>query len=1381
MRLSNFLFSMLVILGFSVGAKAQDMTSTPLTFEAVEAGTINIVNPIGLTIEYSKDGTTWTAANSNPISIAVNASDQVRFRGDNPAYGTITSQLQELYTRFTATNDVYVYGNVMSLISSTGFATLTTLERTGGTDEWANDYNLAFLFSTPANADDWAPTNNTTIKNHPTKDIVLPATNVTRSGYMYMFAGCQGLTRAPQLPATDLSTGCYHRMFDGCTSLKKAPVLPAATVPIAGYSCMFNGCSSLSYVKCLATDISADDCTGGWLTGVAAEGIFIKAEGMNDWTVGPQGKWNEVNGIPTGWAVSSETPLTLQAVEAGTINILNPKGLTIEWSKDGTTWTAASSNPISISVAAGDQVRLRGDNACYGNAGGDATHITATNDVYVYGNIMSLVHKDDFATNNVLTSDFAFAEFFCTNDYAETANTTIKSHPTKDLLLPATSLPMGVYMYMFANCQGLERAPELPAMTMSPTCYHRMFGDCTALTAAPKLPATTMADECYFSMFDGCTALTVAPELPATTLANGCYSDMFAHCTALTKAPVLSAPTLANNCYEGMFNGCSSLNYVKCLATDLGTLTTFSGESFYTSTHNWLNGVAATGTFVKAVGMEDWLMETADGIPADWTVKDGTNFNPEATPVTLEATEDATTVTITNPLRLSIGCDKYDSTGNLLASMSSSGKTITIDGLDAGSYVQLSGNSATYSTNGLSTGSTKIDCSADCYVYGNVMSLINSTSYATLKEFTADNALSALFYGNTHLKNHATKELVLPATTLKRGCYRGMFNGNTGLTSAPVLPATTMAPLCYYYMFNGCSNMTTAPELPATELADSCYMTMFQASGLTAAPVLPATTLANGCYYNMFRSCQSLATAPELPATTLAERCYEYMFHSCKALTTAPVLSATTLKPWCYFGMFVNCTGITSAPELPATHMEQSCYLGMFYNSGLTTAPVLPATTLAPTCYKQMFTGCTSLTNVPDLPATTLAESCYEQMFKGCTALVNAPDLAATTLAATCCNYMFEGCTKLEKAPVLPATTLATQCYQRMFDGCTSLVTAPALPATNLADLCYNDMFWECTALKNAPELPATTLADYCYTMMFIGCSSLEKAPELPAAILTPGCYEHMFMNCSKLNYVKCLAVDLGDDSSTDGWMTNVAETGTFVKIPATDWSTKGTTEGTWGDPDSSEGTIPCTFIHGIPTGWTVETTEAIPTTDVAANADGEGNYWATFYNAAAGFTADANATVYTAKISDDKTKVELKKVTNKTIPTDNAVILKSSNAKVTMTYNATATGTLADNDLQGSATAIETPASTYMLVKGDSGVGFYHWTTATIPARRAYLIIPAASRSFLSISEGEATAIDAIMDTAGDDPLYDLTGRKANGKPQRGIYVRNGKKIIIK
>ena len=771
----------------------------------------------------------------------------------------------------------------------------------------------------------------------------------------------------------------------------------------------------------------------------------------------------------------------------------------------------------------------------------------------------------------------------------------------------------------------------------------------------------------------------------------------------------------------------------------------------------------------------------------------------KSVPLTLEATEDGTTVTIANPLALTI---EYSTDGGS-SWTSGSDNPITISDIGIGGTVQLRGSNAAYST-GTKANSTIITSDKDCYAYGNVMSMISAAGFATATALTADYALYDLFYQNTHLKNHTSKDLVLPATTLTENCYGGMFNGCTALTKAPALPATTLAVKCYRFMFSSCTALTKAPELPATEMAEECYSTMFQNTGLTVAPALPSTSLAKGCYMNLFRSCSSLTTPPTLPATVMAESCYEYMFHS-SALSSAPLLPATALAKRCYLGMFLNCSSLTVAPELPATTLAESCYNGMFLGSGLTSIPSLPATTVPIYAYSQMFQGCNALTSVPALPAnrvdklgyrwmfqyctglkaspailaTSLGEDACYQMFKECTNLETAGDLSATELEDMCCEFMFQGCTKLTKAPALPATKLASQCYQRMFDGCTGLVTAPALPATELAELCYNDMFWECTSLKNAPELPATKLADYCYTMMFLGCSSLETAPDLPAARLTPGCYEHMFMNCTSLNYVKCLATDLGDASSTDGWMTNVAPAGTFVQAAGVDWSAKGTTEGTWGDPGSE---VPCTFVHGIPASWTAQLS---PTADVALNSDGEGNYWATYYSGA-GNTVDAGTTVYTAKLSGDKSKVELTEVADRVIPAGNAVVLKSTAEFATMTHTPAAAGTLSGNDLLGTTTAIATPANTYMLVKGGSGVGFYLWEGTDIPAGRGYLTIAGGGgvKAFYPLSGDEGTtAIDMTetADEARDAVLYDLSGRRVQGNPAPGIYVKNGKKVAIK
>ena len=125
----------------------------------------------------------------------------------------------------------------------------------------------------------------------------LPATTLAERCYSNMFAGCTSLTTAPSvLPATTLTNWCYSSMFASCTSLTTAPELPATTLAKGCYNYMFNGCTSLNSIKCIATDISASNCTFNWVDGVAASGTFTKAASMSSWTTG-------ANGIPSGWTV----------------------------------------------------------------------------------------------------------------------------------------------------------------------------------------------------------------------------------------------------------------------------------------------------------------------------------------------------------------------------------------------------------------------------------------------------------------------------------------------------------------------------------------------------------------------------------------------------------------------------------------------------------------------------------------------------------------------------------------------------------------------------------------------------------------------------------------------------------------------------------------------------------------------------------------------------------------------------------------------------------------------------------------------------------------------------------------------------------------------
>ena len=99
-----------------------------------------------------------------------------------------------------------------------------------------------------------------------------------------------------------------------------------------------------------------------------------------------------------------------------------------------------------------------------------------------------------------------------------------------------------------------------------------------------------------------------------------------------------------------------------------------------------------------------------------------------------------------------------------------------------------------------------------------------------------------------------------------------------------------------------------------------------------------------------------------------------------------------------------------------------------------------------------------------------------------------------------------------------------------------------------------------------------------------------------------------------------------------------------------------------------------------------------------------------------------------------------------------------------------------------------ETPAYHFVLAKRDGVVGFYKLTAGNLRANRAYLQIPKtaidteSSANGISFAvEGEETAIQGVTTTATtDDAWYTLQGVRV-AQPTRGLYIHNGKKVVVK
>ena len=521
-----------------------------------------------------------------------------------------------------------------------------------------------------------------------------------------------------------------------------------------------------------------------------------------------------------------------------------------------------------------------------------------------------------------------------------------------------------------------------------------------------------------------------------------------------------------------------------------------------------------------------------------------------------------------------------------------------------GDCVYLRGNNERYSIaqlDGSDLTGTSISTDGKCYIYGNIMSLIDAENFTERFNFTEIGPFVLLFAGATDLRNHPEKTLELPATTLTEGCYAFMFQGCTGLTTPPALPATSTKYACYIWMFGGCTSLSEAPELPADSVAQLAYSRMFSGcTSLVNAPDLPATSVGEEGYCEMFSGCTSLVSPPSVfNASSLDLRACDSMFEDCTSLASAPALPATSLARECYDNMFYNCVSLTEAPELPARDVPYYGYGRMFEGcSSLVNVPDITVDSVDEYGMYDMFSDCTSLTESPKISVGNADRYGLQSMFSGCTSLETVSEITVVSAGERALSDMFSNCSSLETVgditigeggnyvlsdafDYLPSlktvgnitfeTSMGENACYCMFRGCTALESVGSVSAPAISNSGCYQMFYGCTSLTSAPALPSVNLSEYSYYWMFGGCSSLENAPELPALVLEQWCYSDMFNGCSSLNHVKAMFTTDPSTANIGGWLSGVSSSGTFEMNNAATWDP--TDMQSWGY---------------IPSGWSI-------------------------------------------------------------------------------------------------------------------------------------------------------------------------------------------------
>ena len=541
------------------------------------------------------------------------------------------------------------------------------------------------------------------------------------------------------------------------------------------------------------------------------------------------------------------------------INFASTKEPNYYYSLDrGNTWTLKTTSTIRASEV-GDARRIKIKHSYINYSSTNTTSLVriSTNQlnagIKVAGNLLSLIRGDGFnnlwdyegdseiiVQTNAMTEPCSFKQMFCSDSGISTAWIV----DAYNLFIPITR-GASICERMFMGCNQLVRGPKY------------------LIESRYAQPGVTL-------------------EYRESYLGDLCCSQMFQGCTRLTTAPQILVDNLQSDACIQMFSGCTSLNYVKAMF-----ITTPSS----TYTHNWLDGVAATGTFVMN-DFATWDSTITRGVS---TVPSGWSINKEYADqyLTFEAIESGTFSFSLNNIQYSLD------DGSTWTTLTAGSSTPTIT---AGNKIiwKASGLTATSSNYG---GLGTFSATGNFNVFGNILSLVNGDNFNSVSSI-ARYQFGSMFRNNTKLVS--AENLILPS-----------FNNNDA----------------YIFFMSGCSNLIKAPKISHITLVSECFARMFERTALTETPVFSnATSTAARCYMYMFNGCTSLTKVYPLVHTTLTTNCYCGMFIDCRILVNAPTLPATTLATGCYITMFQNCYALVKSPDLPATTLVTNCYQNMFLN-----------------------------------------------------------------------------------------------------------------------------------------------------------------------------------------------------------------------------------------------------------------------------------------------------------------------------------------------------------------------------------------------------------------------------------------------------------------
>ena len=643
-----------------------------------------------------------------------------------------------------------------------------------------------------------------------------------------------------------------------------------------------------------------------------------------------------------------------------------------------------------------------------------------------------------------------------------------------------------------------------------------------------------------------------------------------------------------------------------------------------------------------------------------------------------------------------------------------------------------------------------------------------------------------------------------------------MFNGCSNMAKLILSSFDTSNVTNMSSMFAGCSKLTTL-DLSSFDTSNVTNMSsMFNGCSKLTNPILSSFDTSNVTNMSsMFQSCDELTTLNLSSFDTGNVTTMDNMFFFCTSLEAPNISSFNTEKVKNMSDMFGYCENLT---DLDLSHLNTSAVEDMeSMFSGCKNLKTLDLSSFNKGKVKNMshlFERCENLTDLDLSHLNTSAVEDMEYMFNGCKNLKTLDLSSFNTSKVDDMGFMFYDCRNLKTLNISSFNTEKVKDMCDMFGGCENLAALDLSHFNTSAVTEMYYMFWDCKNLKtlDLSSFNTSQVTDMYSLFSESGIVTLDISSFDTSKVTD---MEKMFKNCTQLTTIYA-----GNDWNMDAVeeMDDMfANCTNLMGGSGTTYSSNHTSgdyahiDGGTGNPGYFSEALPTVALQDNADNTAVVTNSTAPCKAILQGRtlykDGTWNTLCLPFDLTiAGsvlhdadirtlssaflanntltlnFTAEGDVTTLEAGMpyivkwtdgSDLKNPVFLGVVMN---PEDNPIEIPN-----VITFHGIT-----------SPYRLEADDRTKLYLGGDNNL-YYPINETTINACRAYfqlddpLSVLASSTGGVNILLNFGDECTSIVDVPSkadnpDGPWFTLDGRKLSGKPtQRGIYVVNGQKVLIK